>query len=991
MTREPAVSPEGKFVPALLPWLVAAGALVVYLVTLNPWVSFNNLGQGNLPQVARVSGWLWQADLYGPLNWLVTYPFRWLPAPLIPLALNGFAALCGGLTLALLARSVSLLPHDRTHQQRLRVQNAFSLLTTRTAWLPPVLAAVVCGLQLTFWEHATTASSSPPLSASIEMFDLLLFAYVIRCLLEFRIDERESWLTRAALVYALGITDNWAMIGFFPAFLMALVWIRGVNFFNVRFLVRMFLWGLAGLSLYLLLPLVQSLADIARVPFWPALKANLLAQKYALGSLYSFFSNSKQEALLLALTSVLPVFLIGIRWASYFGDTSRLGVTLSTLTFHIVNGLFLVVCTWVALDPPFSPHSQGFQIPFLTFHYLGALSVGYFSGYFLLVFGVKPERPWRGVAYPPLVARSVTGGIWLLLVVAAAALLYRNLPQIRTTNGPMFRQYAAFVQQDLRAPGVLLSDDARRLLLMQAAVTRSSKTKDFLLLDSASLKWPDYHRFLKRKYRDRWPVDMPKGRQDKLEDLLLVGVVSALAQSNSVFYLHPSFGYYFEFFYPEPHGLVYKLNPYPTNVLFAPSPSHKLLAENEAFWTGIDQSVLKPLVAAITPPNPTKSPGLVQRLMDRAHLTSEPNRAAAVLGTFYSRDLNFWGVEMQKSGQLAQAAAHFERAQELNPYNIVAEINLGCNHNLVAGRRSTAQLSPQIQDEFGRYRDWEQVVGENGPFDEPNFCYEQGRVFVRGGNYRQATHEFARVKTLAPENLPARLWLAQLYVLSRRPGEALKLVDEIHAQPELLSLDRTNQPELLSVEAQAHLVQGDLRGAEGAVQTALAKYPSDETLVTTATQVYMKFGLFSNAVALLDRQLKTTPDSLYALVNKGYACLQIGAFQEAIPALTRVLQLETNTASEWHNSALLNRAICYLRSDQLDDAQRDYEALQKAFPTFFPAHYGLGEVAYRKKDTNAAIRSYQLYLATVPTNAPDRQAEIKLVRERLAELRPGSP
>ena len=45
-----------------------------------------------------------------------------------------------------------------------------------------------------------------------------------------------------------------------------------------------------------------------------------------------------------------------------------------------------------------------------------------------------------------------------------------------------------------------------------------------------------------------------------------------LAQTNSIYYLHPSFGYYFEFFYPEPHGLVYKLNPYPTNALFAPLP-----------------------------------------------------------------------------------------------------------------------------------------------------------------------------------------------------------------------------------------------------------------------------------------------------------------------------------------------------------------------------------------------------------------------------------
>ena len=49
----------------------------------------------------------------------------------------------------------------------MRCHSAFSILTTRVAWLPPVFAAVLLGFQHTFWEDAT--------AASIEMFDLLLF------------------------------------------------------------------------------------------------------------------------------------------------------------------------------------------------------------------------------------------------------------------------------------------------------------------------------------------------------------------------------------------------------------------------------------------------------------------------------------------------------------------------------------------------------------------------------------------------------------------------------------------------------------------------------------------------------------------------------------------------------------------------------------------------------------------------------------------------
>src|SRR5258708_15613665 len=110
MTMELEPGPKIRFTTRVMPWLAGAGALVVYLFTLNHWVS-----SGNLLQVAKASGWVWQAELVEPLSWLLTYPFRWLPLPAIPLALNLFAALCAFLTLALLARSVALLPHDRTH------------------------------------------------------------------------------------------------------------------------------------------------------------------------------------------------------------------------------------------------------------------------------------------------------------------------------------------------------------------------------------------------------------------------------------------------------------------------------------------------------------------------------------------------------------------------------------------------------------------------------------------------------------------------------------------------------------------------------------------------------------------------------------------------------------------------------------------------------------------------------------------------------------
>ena len=194
MTTRTRTDPRKNFVPRYLPWLLAVAAFAVYWLTLNRWVSLFNLNS-----VARISGWTWQPEVTSPILFLVTYPFRWLPPVQIPVALNLFAAGCAALTLGLLARSVALLPHDRTDAQRTRERSDFSFLTLHSAWLPPVLAVLVCGLQMTFWENATNYTE--------EMFDLLLFAFVIWSLLEYRLDEREGRLFLASVVYGASMAE----------------------------------------------------------------------------------------------------------------------------------------------------------------------------------------------------------------------------------------------------------------------------------------------------------------------------------------------------------------------------------------------------------------------------------------------------------------------------------------------------------------------------------------------------------------------------------------------------------------------------------------------------------------------------------------------------------------------------------------------------------------------------------------------------------------
>ncbi|HTV75649.1 MAG TPA: tetratricopeptide repeat protein, partial [Candidatus Baltobacteraceae bacterium] len=444
-----------------------------------------------------------------------------------------------------------------------------------------------------------------------------------------------------------------------------------------------------------------------------------------------------------------------------------------------------------------------------------------------------------------------------------------------------------------------------------------------------------------------------------------------------LYYLHPSFGYYFEQFYLEPHGLVYKLNTLPNNTLLPPPPDENLIAENNNFWARAEKTALVPVENKLAPPVPAGPPSLEQKLFARLHVSPEQDQDALVVGTFYSRSLNFWGVQLQRAGDLTNAAGCFQTALELNPDNVVAQINLQFNGTLRAGETTPVDLSETTSDRFGKYHDWNEVLNANGPFDEPSFCFEDGVICARGGLLRQAVAPFERVRQLAPDNLPARLWLAQLYLASRLPDRALDALHGPLTEPEKFSLDETNAIRVNVLLAAAYFQKNDNARGTRLLESEISSHPTNDDLLVTAAQVYLARGLYANALAVINHKLEFTPDDPTWLFSKGFVSIQLKDYDTAVAALTRVLSMDTNNPQ-----ALYNRAIAYLDSGRLDAARADYATLQKNYTNSPQAAYGLGEIAWRRHETNDAIENYEIYLANAKTNT----AEATNILERLREL-----
>ncbi len=957
---------------ASLPWITALTALVLYLFTLSHWVTLSST-----PVVAKLVGWDRFPAISGPLLFILTWPFAYAPIGLQPLLLNVIAAVLGAFSVGLVTRSVLLLPHDRTKEQRTRERGPLSLLSVALWWLPPIFAGGALMFQLSYWENATSQTG--------EMLDLLFFSASIYFLLDYRLCRRNAQLYKLSLVYALGITNNWALIAFFPIFLFSIVWVKGRSFFSFSFLLRMVGCGLVGLLPYLVLPMVAASDSTLGSTFSDFLRQELGSQK---ASLMQF---PRSRLSFMCLTSIIPVIFMGIKWPSSFGDTSLAGTSATSLMFRLLHALFLGACSWVMFDPKFSPRYLGNGYALLPLYYLTALAIGYFSGYFLLVFappkGKSQQRSSASTRFGPV----VQGIILIAGVTIPLALLMLNLNDVKAKNGPALKLYVQALRDSLPAESALvLSDNRYDLLLLEGLQTEAGKKGHHRLIETKLLEWRFYHRNLARAYPNRLaPIKDLEKLAEPIDSLLQVQYLYSLGKSNTVFYLHPSFGYFFEAGYLKPKGALFEMIFYSETNFSAPPLLASEADELEKQW-----KARLPNLATIAEGVKMKVPDL------------------AVLGTWYSRTLNSLGVDLQKVNRLQEAAAWFDMAVKLNPQNVAGIINKQFNQSLGKEKTKALDFGAEVKELVKQYASWGDLLIVNGPIDEPSFCFELGTQFAQGGNYHQAAVEFLRVQAWEPKNLLNQISLARAYHYGSAPENALQTIGAIEKNPASSNLQQDQFVELARISALAKYSLKDFAGAESTLLASAAKYPNDPTVLNSLFDLYYHHEDSAKALSVVEKLLKTTPDNIEALLKQVGLLMQDRSFEKAIAALDVILKIQPNhelallnqgaihihnkkfteamgplekilERNPTHFAARLNRAIVFLQTENWKEASKDYVTLSKVTPNSHIVVYGLAESAYHLDDKKQAVEYFQKYLRI----APPGTLEIQTANARLNSLK----
>lgn len=972
MAKEESEGPSQKLASVGLPWLVGAGGLLVYLATLNPWISLHSLDL-----VDQVDGPVWQPAVTQPLTWAVMFMFRIVPETLVPLALNVFSAVCAALILVWLARTVALLPYHRASDERSYGENSLRL----AGWMPPVLAAVAFGLELTFWEQATAISG--------EMIDLVVYALIIGCLFEFRAGGKQGWLSVAALLEGAGMANNWGMIGFFPAFLAAVIWVKGMSFFNGRFLWRMGLCWAAGLSLYLWLPLAHSFSQMTLADFWPSLRTNL---RYQTEILLDF---PEGVFWLLALTSLVPALVITICRLPHKkeeGGDNEVATFMGRASLRLAHGLFLVLAVWIALDLPFSPRKIGLGQPLLSYYYVNALVLGYCARYFLLT-GLgrfRGDSPFSILV--KLLAKIGAYWVCVLVVALPVEMGLRNLSEIRLTNGPSVRRFAEQLYSGL-PPGksVALSDSPEQLILARAALAAHGGDKSTLLVDLTALPLAQYQTYMARKIGARWPA-LPQTKRPKIFDrAALKELVAKFAAQETLVCLNPGFGYYQEPFLDEPRGLVHYLVARPAKGLSGLHLDAAGADANEQFWQEQWADGMEHLATLANPP-PRKSI-FMRSLIGRAFLAREQNLMAASLRNAYSRALNDWGVQLQRLGRWQQAGVWFQRALDLKADNLSARINQLYNLRHARGittRLDQHEIESQLRDQFGKYATWGRVILDSGPVDEPTFLNETARVLLFENNNHQAASDYARCAELAPDWPECKVWFAQSLLAIRDFDGVLGLNTSL--QNSTAALDPMMRLQLHFCDVCALQGLGRTNEATRTIEQFARAHSDQDLALSTAVDLCIRTGNFAMALSYLDQLLDRLDQVLQRdprsssllsnkaelLSNKGFVEMKLSRNQEALATLTAATALApTNQVFR------LNRALALLDSGELDAARGDYLEALRATPNSKQAIFGLAEIAWRKKDLESSIRFCEQYLA----NGNPESFEYNLVSNRLRSLK----
>lgn len=253
---------------------------------------------------------------------------------------------------------------------------------------------------------------------------------------------------------------------------------------------------------------------------------------------------------------------------------------------------------------------------------------------------------------------------------------------------------------------------------------------------------------------------------------------------------------------------------------------------------------------------------------------------------------------------------------------------------------------------------------------------EQAKKFLARGDERAARIELLNSLKANPNNVDARLLLAQLYLdnnsglaaqteieAARDAGAGLdatrvmmgnayllqgqfdKALDEL----DLNTIPATDTAEAYRLRGRALGGKGQLEEAEAALREAEELNPSSPAVKVDLARSFFRMGKVEEAKEKIDAALELDPSFVDALLFKGESVRLTEGHEAALPYFERAVEADPNNFT-----ALLERAASFIDLGREEQAQRDIDAVYKQVPEHPLAHYLSAVLRARQKDYEGA-------------------------------------
>jgi putative PEP-CTERM system TPR-repeat lipoprotein len=233
-----------------------------------------------------------------------------------------------------------------------------------------------------------------------------------------------------------------------------------------------------------------------------------------------------------------------------------------------------------------------------------------------------------------------------------------------------------------------------------------------------------------------------------------------------------------------------------------------------------------------------------------------------------------------------------------------------------------------------------------------------GQAYLCMGDPAAAERELERAQASGAEQIDIQPWLAQAWL---RQGNVQRVKD--------LAIPATAsnglRAELLSIQAEALLGQGDSGGAEAKASEALTVDAESVPARLAMARIQASTGRLDGARDLVKQALERAGDHATAWNLLGEIERAAGQPEAAETAFTKAMADPVEGLQ-----SQLNRAYVRIQLNKLDEAQKDIEQLRKRLKNSPQVDYAEGLLLYTRKDYAKAIERLDVALGASPDFTP---------------------